>query len=426
MLSVSGLSNGRAILIIVLSSLLAAGLLALVSRAPASLRSKPPAIPGDALLEQGDDFTDQQIARHAAYRGPGYLFFGLITILDVLILLTFARGPFGRIVDRLDGLPGGWIVKVASATVVLILVMWIATLPVNFVRGYEMEHAWGLSTQGVGGWISDQLRATAVGSVAAIVAALAFFGVVRWQPRTWWLIGWVTFTLLSALLAFLWPILIAPLFNKFTPLQDPFLRERAFALAREADVDIDEVLVADASRRTSTENAYVAGIGSSQRLVLYDNLVEGSDPREVAFVIAHELGHRSEDHLIKQVLIQSIGLGIGFGILRLLAGWHPLWDRAGVRGFDDIRSLPVLLVVALVLGTLSLPLQNAISRRFETQADRVAISLTKDPQTAVAAFRRLAFANLADLRPPPIAVDLLFSHPPIPERIRNALATTRS
>jgi STE24 endopeptidase len=285
-----------------------------------------------------------------------------------------------------------------------------------------------LSTQNLGGWISDQLRATAIGSVVAIVAALVFFMLIRWQPRSWWLIGWVTFTLLSALLAFLWPILIAPLFNKFTPLQDPFLRERAFALAREAEVEIDEVLVADASRRTTTENAYVAGIGASQRLVLYDNLVDDSDPREVSFVIAHELGHRSENHLIKQVLIQSIGLAVGFGILRLLAGWDRVWEwtGAGTGGMGDVRALPVLLLVTLVLGTLSLPLQNAISRRFEEDADRIAIRLTDDPETAVAAFRRLALANLADLRPPWIAVEVLFSHPPIPERIRNALAPSGS
>jgi STE24 endopeptidase len=235
----------------------------------------------------------------------------------------------------------------------------------------------------------------------------------------------VTFSLLSALLAFLWPILIAPLFNQFTPLQDPFLRERAFALARQADVDIDEVLVADASKRTSTENAYVAGIGSSQRLVLYDNLVEGSDPREVAFVIAHELGHRSRGHLVKQVLITSAGLFIAFGLLRVLAGWRPVWEWAGAQ-VGSVGALPVLLLFALVLGTLSLPLENAVSRRFENEADAVAIRLTQDPDTAVAAFRRLAFANLADLRPPAIAVDLLFSHPPIPERIRNALAPTGS
>ncbi|HYI43869.1 MAG TPA: M48 family metallopeptidase [Actinomycetota bacterium] len=424
----SALSNPRAFVIIAVSSLLAAGVLALVSRAPASVRAEPQDTPADTQPELGAEFTDEQIARHGAYRGPSYLFFALITVLEVLILVTLARGPFARIVDRFGGLPGGWLVRAAAATLILVLIMWIATLPMNLVRGYAMEHAWGLSTQNLGGWISDQLRATAIGSLVAIVASLVFFTLVRWQPRSWWLIGWVTFTLLSALLAFLWPILIAPLFNKFTPLQDPFLRERAFTLAREADVDIDEVLVADASRRTTTENAYVAGIGASQRLVLYDNLVDDSDPREVSFVIAHELGHRSENHLIKQVLIQSLGLAVGFGVLRLLAGWDRAWEWAGAgsRGIDDVRALPVLLLVTLVLGTLSLPLQNAISRRFEEEADRIAIRLTDDPETAVAAFRRLALANLADLRPPRIAVEVLFSHPPIPERIRDALAASRS
>jgi STE24 endopeptidase len=417
---VSGLGIGRALVIVILLSLSAAGVLALVSRVPASVRNAD-AAPDSMDAVHGDDFTDRDIARHGAYRGPGYLFFGLTTLLEIAVLVILARGPFARLLERFASLPGGWVARTAAATIALVLIMWATTLPLNFVRGFAMEHAWGLSTQGLGGWLADQLRGIGIGLVVSIVAAVAFFGIVRWQPKAWWLIGWVAFSILSALLAFLWPVLIAPLFNRFTPLEDPFLRERALSLARQADVEIDDVLVADASRRTSTENAYVAGIGSTQRLVVYDNLIENSDPKQISFVIAHELGHRAKGHLIKGVLVQSLGLLAGFLIVRALAGWSPLWEWSGTQGIGDSASLPVLLLVVIVLGTLSLPFQNALSRRFENEADAVAIRLTHDPDTAVAAFRRLAFANLADLRPPAIAVEVLFSHPPIPERIRNAL-----
>lgn len=410
----------RTLVILAALAFLLAALLAVVSRAPAEVRNETLA-PGATDPEHGDSFTDEQVARHGAYRGPAYLFLGLTNLLSIAALIALARGPLARFVERVDGWPGGWITTIVAAAAFITVVVTIVTLPLGFVRGYAIEQAWGLSTQDVGGWISDQVRGLGIGIVMAGIAAVAFFGLVRWQPNTWWLWGWGLFSLLFALLVFLFPIVIAPIFNKFTPLQESSLRREALSLAQSAGVRVDDVLVADASRRTSTENAYVAGLGATKRLVLYDTLVQNSDEDEAAFVIAHELGHEVGGHVVKNVLIGSAGLLISFLILRWLATTN-VWSWSGATGIGDIRALPVLLLIVTVLGIVSLPVQNAISRRFEREADATAISLTRDPAAAVRSFRRLAFANLADLRPPAIAVTALYSHPPIPDRIREALS----
>jgi STE24 endopeptidase len=411
----------RAAVAIALLSAAVALAVGLLSRTPADVRRAQPA--SDATdPAHGARFTDEQIARHGAYRAPGYLALVLTFVLEVCVLLVLARAGAYRLVERL---PGGWVSRAAVFAAVVTAILFVARLPLGYVRGFAMEHAWGLSTQDLGGWVSDAGRLLGVAIALAAVSAIAFFGIVRWQPRLWWLWGWATFTVLTALLAFLWPVVIAPLFNRFTPLEDAGLRERIVALAADAGVNADRVLVADASKRTTAENAYVAGLGETKRVVLYDTLLAGADDDEVAFVVAHELGHEAEDHVVKNVALASAGLLAGFAALAWLGGRPGFWSWGGATGVADVRALPLLLLFATVLGALALPLQSAVSRRFEARADEIAVRLTGDPATAVRAFRRLAFSNLADLRPPDAAVALAFSHPPIPERIRAALEVPR-
>ena len=418
------MSTGRAVILIVLVAAAAAGLLALVSRTPADVRlAEPPPGAGDPAL--GAHFSAELVARHGAYRGPAYLFFGLSVVLQVVILLLLARGPWSRFVNFLEGMPWGVLVVSAAAGAVLVAVVSLASLPLSFVRGYSIEQAWGLSTQSPGDWVSDQLRSLAVGGITGAVGAAVLIAVVRWQPRSWWLWGWAAFTLLSALLTFVWPVLVAPLFNRFTPLEDRALAARIRTLARAADVSVGEVLVADASRRSTAENAYVAGLAQTKRLVLYDTLLDSGSERETLFVVAHELGHEAEGHVLKNVALSSAGLFAGFALLALLSAGERWWSWAHSSGPGDPRSLPLLLLYATIVGVLTLPLQSAISRAFERRADAIALSLTHDPEAAVSSFRRLALSNLADLDPPPVVVGLLYTHPPTSERIRAALNAER-
>ena len=415
------MSTARVLLYIAFCSLLAAAIVAVVSRTPAEVRDaeRPP----DALdPELGATFRPSDVDRHDAFRRVGYTGLAVSIVLEIVVLLLVARGPVARLAERAAAWPGGWLTTALVVAVAVGVVLWLSALPLAYIRGYVVAHAWNLSTQDALGWFTDQLRSLAIGTVVSIVAAVAFFGVVRWQPKSWWVIGWATFTLLTALLTFLWPVAIAPLFNRFTSLEPGPLRQRVVALADEAGVELDDVLVADASRRSTLENAYVAGLGSTKRMVLYDTLIEAGDEDQTSFVVAHELGHEVESHVVKGVAVSAVGLLAGFAGLYLLSRTGGPWRWAGAEGIGDVAALPLLILYAVVAGLLLLPAQNAVSRSFERRADEIALDLTKDPVNAIRSFRRLAYANLADLDPSPVAVALLYTHPPIQDRIRAAMA----
>ena len=401
----------------VILSLGAAAAVALVSRAPQSVREAKPTN-DERDPARGAEFSDELVARHGAFRAPSYLAFVLGTVLSLVLLVLLARGPFAALVSRVEELRGGWLLHVALLALAVTVITWLVGLPLGFVRGYANAKAWGLSTQDPLGWMSDQLRGLLVAAVIAAISGIAFFGIVRSQPRTWWIWGWAAFTLLTAILVFLYPVVIAPLFNKFTSLEEGPLRSRILQLGQDAGVPLDDVLVADASRRTTAENAYVAGLGATKQMVLFDTLLESGSEDETIFVVAHELGHRAKNHVLKNVLISSAGLLAGFAFLAWLARRPEFLGWAGADSLRDLRVIPALLLFMSVLTLLSLPLQSGVSRAFEREADTFAVAQTEDPDAAVRTFRRLALSNVADLRPPRVAVWTLFSHPPLPERIR--------
>jgi STE24 endopeptidase len=411
-------STIRALVLIALVALAGAALVALVSRAPASVRNDRSG-PESNDPSLGASFTDEQVARHGAYRLPSYVALGAGIVIELVTLFVLARGPFGRVVERVQSLPGGRIVHAAVLGAGMALVLWLAALPLAYVRGFAIERAWGLSTQDAGGWLSDSLRGALVATVMAAIAAAVFFAVVARLPRTWWIAGWAAFTLLTAIFVFIYPVVVAPLFNRFTPVADESLEEEILTLADAAEISVDEVLVADASRRTTAENAYVGGLGSTKQVVLYDTLIEAGRRPETLFVVAHEMGHEKESHVLKNIALASAGLLVGFGALAWLAGkgWFLSW--AGASSISDVRALPVLLIYLTIAGLLVLPLENAFSRASERRADEIAVELTGDPEAGIRSFRRLGFSNLADLRPPRIAELTLFTHPSIPDRIRS-------
>jgi STE24 endopeptidase len=414
----------RAVILIVVLALAGAGVVAWFSRSPASLRAAEPG-PSATDPVRGAEFTEEQIARGNAYRKPGYLSFAVGALLQLAVLLVLARGPMSRLVDGLERVPGGWPVRAFLAAAVLALILTLATLPLAFVRGYVVAHDWGLSTQDVGGWLSDQGRSLLVAAGTMSVAAVAFYGAVRWRPGSWWLWGWGAFTLLTLVLAYLYPVIIAPLFFNFSSLEDPELTREIKSLAAEAGIEVDRVLVADASRRTTSENAYVAGFGSTKQVVVYDTLLDAGGVDETLFIVAHELGHQRANHVLKNVALGSLALLGSFALLGWLGrgGWP--WSWAGAEAVGDLRALPLLAVFAFLAGFVLLPAENLVSRTFEREADATARELTEDSDTAVRTFRRLAFANLADLDPPPLAVWALYTHPPIPDRIELFLAPSQ-
>jgi STE24 endopeptidase len=231
--------------------------------------------------------------------------------------------------------------------------------------------------------------------------------------------GAVAVVAIGAVSAWLAPIVIAPLFNKFTPLpQSSSARAEVLDLARRAGVDVGNVYRVDASRRVTSLNAYVDGIGSSKRVVLYDNLIHGSDRAELKSVVAHELGHVRHDDILRGLAFVALIAPLGVLFVRLLA--EPLLRRAGTDPGSP-AALPAyalgLFLASLVLGMVG----NQLSRKVEASADSFALELTHDPHSFIALQRKLTISNLGNPDPPALSHFLLGTHPTAVERIGAAV-----
>jgi STE24 endopeptidase len=323
------------------------------------------------------------------------------------------------------GLAGGWVPgRVVLAAVAVLAVRAGFGLPFS-IRAFRQDARAGLATQRLGGFLGDWAKARAVGLVLVVLPVAALVLGARWQPPGWPLVAAAAAVLLVLALAMVGPVLIEPLFNRFRPLEPGPLRTRVLELAAAMGVPVRDVLVADASRRTTRVNAYVSGLGRTRRVVVYDTLLAasggpGGADGEVALVAAHELAHVRH----RDVLWGTLGSAAlaAVSVLAVVALFElPAVRRVlAVSGLGDPLAVPGLLLLAALGGLLAAPLASAISRWAEARADWVALEVTRDPVTAVAVERRLALENRADLRPNRLLVVLFASHPTTMARIAQA------
>jgi STE24 endopeptidase len=299
---------------------------------------------------------------------------------------------------------------------------WLSSLPVAYVGGHEVERRFGLSRQSTGGWLGDQVKGLLLGVLLQTPLLTAAYAVIRRRPRDWWLIIAGASVPLTVALSNLAPVLLMPLFNRFEPLRNEALAARIRSLAARGGVPISDVYEMDMSRQSEKPNAMFTGLGNTKRIVLGDTLLAGFSPDEVEAVVAHELGHQVHGDIWRLI---GFGAGAGFGTAWLLSRIGPLAvertrQRTGVSDIGDEGSLPVLALLMIAMGLFLLPVQAAFSRALERRADRFAVELTRNGAAYARAMEGLAAQSLADPDPPRPVVVMLYSHPPIVERIRAA------
>ncbi|MFB9674163.1 M48 family metallopeptidase [Streptosporangium vulgare] len=363
------------------------------------------------------DFTAEQIARAERFDAlvslPGYLSLGLTLLVAGVLVAT----PLGaRLVDRL---PGRWWLRALLGVLALSVAVAILRWPLGmWSESYLRE--FGLSTQTWPAWAADRAKSTGIGTALTAIMVLAVIALAR-RYRRWWIPAAAGAFVLTVAASFAYPVLIEPVFNDFRPLEAGRLRDDLLAMATRDGVPVENVLVADASRRTTALNAYVSGFGATRRIVVYDTLLR-APADEVELVVAHELGHAKAGDVLSGTLVG--GLGAAFGACLLYA----VTSAGVVRRRTEIASLGDPRAVGLVMGLLSLatvlsgPAQNLVSRQIEARADVHALDLTRDPATFVAMQKRLAATNISDLSPDLVEYVLYASHPTTPQRI--ALART--
>ena len=369
-------------------------------------------------------FTAEELERARRYHRPLYFMLLVDATLGLVALSLLAFTRVGSwLYAVVDEIP--WWGRALLFPILVLGVLTVLRLPLSFWRGHVRERGWGFSTQTAGGWLLDRAKGFVVTAVLSALAVLAFVALARAVPGAWPAAAAPGAALLVLALGFAGPIVLEPLFNRFRPLGDAALAGEMRALAERAGVPVRDVLVADASRRTRRENAYVSGLGRTRRIVLFDNLLDASEPRQIRLVVAHELGHRRARHVERGTLLAMAGAAAVVLVLWGLLSWPALLEAIGASGPGDPRVAPFLFLVVGVFELIGLPLGAALSRRWEREADRSSLELTRDPQAFESAHRRLARANLADLEPPRAFYALLFSHPTPPERIAAARAWAR-
>lgn len=386
---------------------------------------RPPAPRADQLAALRALPVDQ-VARGRAFHGALRPAAWTALAVGLVVALLLGLTPVGARLVTLAGRPFGdhWIAQAVLGGLAVLLLADLLSLPIAAWRQTVLSR-YGLSTQGWGGWAVDLLKSYAVSAVIGALVLLGFYAVVRLAPRWWWAFGAAGAALLVVLLSFVLPVLVEPVFNKFTPMEPGPLRSELMSMAARDGVPVRDVLVADASRRTRAVNAYVSGLGPTRRVVVYDTLLREATPEEVTSVVAHELGHAKDRDVWTGTLTGALGAAFAVVALYLVGSWPPLLRLAGVDSIAQPVAFPLLIALVTLAGLVATPVQALVSRRVEARADAHALALTGDPVTFEAMQRRLAGVNLADPDPPRWEYLWSASHPSTVERMAAARAYAR-
>jgi STE24 endopeptidase len=369
--------------------------------------------------DPADFFSADELDRARRYRRPLTrlrLVSGVVTAV-VTAIVIFAEIP-PRLVDALG--VDNWVAQLVVVVALLEVLGLVLSVPGDAWVELVHDKRWDLSTQTTKVFVSDQVKGLVLGLVVNTVLFLPLLAIIR-STDLWWLWGWLVVLVFSIGFGFLYPIVIAPIFNKFTRLEDGDVADRVDSVAEQAGVTISGTYVADESKRSRRDNAYVAGLGATRRVVLFDTLLE-HPPEVVGQVVAHEIGHWRLGHLRKQIPVLALLMLAVFLGLRALSEWTWLFEQAGILStgsqnpLGEPTALPILLTgVQVGFGAVGL-ISAWVSRAFERQADLEALELLDEPDTMLDMQRRLHVKNLADLEPS-ILKRLQGTHPPAAERM---------
>lgn len=294
----------------------------------------------------------------------------------------------------------------------------VVSFPLSFYSGFILEHQYELSNQTFPAWLWDWAKRQILSFVISAPLVLILYALIWNFEDTWWILGWAGYAVFSLVLGKLFPVLIVPLFYKYSPITDQALKQKIEALAGKFNLAIQNVYSLNLSKTTKKANAAFTGFGKTKRVILGDTLLDSFTHEEIESVLAHELGHYKHKDIWKQfvfgVLFSFVGFWLAFRLLSVGT------EVMAYGGPGDVRAFPLLALIFYVFGLVMSPLGNAYSRHVERQADRFALKAIPDKKPFISAMRKLGDLNLADPEPHPLIEFFLYDHPAIAKRIRMA------
>ena len=375
--------------------------------------------------------TDQMLAsvpaearaRSDAYFEGGYWIRLWSTVITVGLMIVLLHTGFSlRMRERAERLTRRRALQVTAYAAMFIVVTSVVTFPFALYTDYLREHQYGLATQTLPQWLGDQTKAFAIGLVLGSLAIAGLYAVLRRAPRTWWIWGTVFIIVVQMIGAMVFPVFIAPVFNTYTRLDDPAVRDPILRLARANGIHATEVWQVDASRQTTRISANVSGMFGTERITLNDNLLTRCSQECVEAVMGHEMGHYVLNHVYELVLAVGVVTLVSFAIAQWaferLRRQHD--TRWGIRDIADPAGLPLLMLILTLYGFVTFPIMNTIIRTNEFEADVFGINATRQPEGFAEAALKLG--EYRKLDPAPWEERLMYDHPSGRTRIFTAMA----
>lgn len=297
------------------------------------------------------------------------------------------------------------------------VILYVIELPFDYHHTFRIEERFAFNRSTMKTWVTDHLKGGIISVLLAAVLLVVVLWTIKTFPQSWWFWGFLMVSLIQIALTVLYPILIAPVFNKFRPIDDDVLAEKIKELMATNGIRVKKILQMDAGRRSRHTNAYFTGFGKTKQIVLFDTLLESHPSSEILAVLAHEAGHYKKKHILKQVFLFELSMLVGFYLTYLLMDWRLLYTTFG---FADPLPYIGLFFIAIFwqqVGYFVKPLYMSLSRRFERQADLFAADLMGTVVPLTTAFKRMAADNLSNLNPHPLYVSFSYTHPPLMERV---------
>lgn len=337
--------------------------------------------------------------------------YGTVVLLIVLFsgllpwTFEFFRGRFGV---------SAW--SMAAFLFCVMIAMSLPGMPFDWYSQFRLEQRFGFNTTTQKTWWLDRLKGLLLGIVIGFPLLALILKIVDWAGAWWWLWAWGALFAFQILMLVLAPVLILPLFNKFTPLPEGGLRDRLLNLARRTEFRAQSIQVMDGSKRSRHSNAFFTGFGGFRKIVLFDTLIQQLSEPELEAVLAHEIGHYKKKHIPKMLVFSAISSLLAFYVVAVLAKQEWFYRAFG---FESGNIAPALLLFALLSGVITFwfsPLAHWWSRKHEYEADAFAAKVMNEPRSLIGALRKLNEKNLSNLTPHPLYSGFYYSHPAMLER----------
>lgn len=361
---------------------------------------------------------EKKLSRMSAYTADSTRFGIVAKLFDQAVLLAIVlTGFLPWLVEEITAWHLGFIGGGLLFFAILALIAQLLDIPFDLYSTFVIEDRYGFNTRTMRLWFIDWIKGLALSGILGGILIFFLLALVYYFESAWWILAWIVISLFELVIMWLYPVLIAPLFNKFEPIPDKELEKSIASLMGRAGLAVKGVFQMDAGKRSKHTNAYFTGLGKTKRIVLFDTLLQSHPHEQVLSVLAHEAGHWTKKHIIKQLILVEVASLIGLFIVANLLNWQLVYRTFGFQ--EQITYVGLFLVPVLLspLGYFLRPLGAYLSRRYERQADDVAVELMGAAKPMKDTLIRLDADNLANLVPHPLFSWFNYSHPPPVERI---------